>query len=119
MLGLTNYQIRSFGINVDNTSKELIDTGLVLPSFSTEAIESAHSKQELVELCELYGVTYRKSWKKDKLVGALEGTDSTVLEQIAKTKNLVSPNFQLYPELKNVVSIADEHQVGFKLLCFA
>lgn len=116
---LTNYQIRSLGINVDKTSKELIDAGLVLPSFSAESIESAHSKQELVELCESHGATYRKSWKKDKLVGALEETDSTVLETIAKSKNLVLPNFQLYPELRNVVSIADEHQVGFKLLCFS
>ncbi len=63
--------------------------------------------------------TYRKSWKKDKLVGALDETGSTALETIAKSKNLVLPNFQLYPELRNVVSIADEHQVGFKLLCFA
>jgi len=64
-------------------------------------------------------VSYRKSWKKEKLVGALAEKDLAVLEKIAKSKNLVSPNIQLYPGLKNVVRIADEHQVGFKLLCFA
>jgi hypothetical protein len=116
---LTNYQIRSLGINVDKTSKELIDTALVLPSFSAESIELAHSKQELVELCESHSATYRKSWQKDKLVGALDETGSTALETIATSKNSVLPNLQLYPELRNVVSIADEHQVGFKLLCFA
>jgi hypothetical protein len=117
--GLTNYQIRSLGINVDKTSKELLESGLVIPSFSSEAIESAHSKQELVELCESSDASYRKSWKKEKLVGALEEIDSAVLEKIAKSKNLVLPNFRLYPELRNVVRIADEHQVGFELLCFA
>ncbi|WP_198244124.1 hypothetical protein [methane-oxidizing endosymbiont of Gigantopelta aegis] len=116
---LTNYQIRSLGINVEQTSKELIESGLVLHSSSKEAIESAHSKQELVDLCETYGATYRKSWKKEKLVEALEKIDSAVLEKIAKSKNLVSPNYQRYPDLRNVVRIADEHQVGFKLLCFA
>lgn len=116
---LTNYQIRSLGINVEKTSKELIDSGLVLSSSSKEAIESAHSKQELVELCETYGATYRKSWKKEKLVDALQKMDSIILEKIAKSKNLVSPNYQRYPDLRNVVRIADEHQVGFKLLCFA
>jgi len=116
---LTNYQIRSLGINVEKTSQELLESGLVIPSFSSEAIESAHSKQELVELCESSGVSYRKSWKKEKLVGALAEKDLAVLEKIAKSKNLVSPNIQLYPGLKNVVRIADEHQVGFKLLCFA
>ena len=116
---LTNYPIRSLGINVDKTSKELIDTAVVVRSFSPESIESACSKQELVELCESHGATYRKSWTNDKLVGAIDETGSTVLETIATFKNLVLPNFKLYPELRNVVSIADEHQVGFKLLCFA
>lgn len=116
---LTNYQIRSLGINVEKTSKELIGSGMVLSSSSKEAIESAHSKQELVELCEANGVTYRKSWNKEKLVDALQKMDSTILEKIAKSKNLVSPNYELYPDLRNVVRIADEHQVGFKLLCFA
>ena len=116
---LTNYQIRSLGINVEKTSKELIDSGLVILSSSNEAIESAHSKQELVDLCETNGATYRKSWNKEKLVDALQKMDSTILEKIAKSKNLVSPNYEQYPGLKNVVAIADEHQVGFKLLCFA
>jgi hypothetical protein len=116
---LTNFQIRSLGIDVERTSKELIDSGLVFSSSSKEAIESAHSKQELVELCETYGATYRKSWNKEKLVDALEKMDSTILEKVAKSKNLVSPNYERYPDLRNVVRIADEHQVGFKLLCFA
>jgi len=116
---LTNYQIRSLGIDVENTSKELIDSRLLLSSSSKEAIESAHSKQELVELCETNGATYKKSWKKEKLVDALQKMDSTILERIAESKNLVSPNYQRYPDLRNVVRIADGHQVGFKLLCFA
>lgn len=116
---LTNYQIRSLGINAEKTSKELIDSGLVLPSSSKEAIESAHSKQELVELCDTNGATYRKSWNKEKLVDALQKMDSAILETISKSKNLVSPNYERYPDLRNVVRIADEHQVGFKLLCFA
>ncbi len=116
---LTSYQIRSLGINVGNTSQELIESGLVLSSASPEAIESAHSKQELVELCESNGASYRKSWKKERLVGALKEKDSAVLDEIVKAKNLVSPNFQAYPELRTVVRIADGHQIGFKLLCFA
>lgn len=116
---LTNYQIRNLGINVGETSKELIDSGLVLLSSSKEAIKSAHSKQELVELCETNGASYRKSWNKEKLVDALQKIDSTILEKIAKHKSLVSPNYKRYPDLRNVVRIADEHQVGFKLLCFA
>jgi len=118
--GLTNYQIRNLGINVEKTSTELIDSGLVLSSpFSLEAIVSAYSKQELVELCETYGAAYKKSWKKEKLVDALHRLDSTILERIGKSKNFVSPNYQRYPDLRNVVKIADEQQVGFKLLCFA
>ncbi|MCD4823138.1 MAG: hypothetical protein K8S55_00895 [Phycisphaerae bacterium] len=119
LLNLTDYQIRSLGINVEKTSKELIDSGILLPSSSKEAIKSGHSKQELVELCETHGVTYKKSWKKETLAEALEKMDPTLLEKIAKSRNLISPNYQRYPSLRNVVRIADEHQVGFKLLCFA
>jgi len=116
---LTNYQIRNLGINVERTSKELINTGLLSFSSSKEAIESAYSKKELLEFCETYGATYRKSWKKEKLIEALKEKDSAILEKIAKSKKLVSPNYQRYPELRNAVKIADEHQIGFKLLCFA
>jgi len=119
LLGLTNYQIRNLGINIESTSKELLESGLILPSHSLEAIESAHSKQELIDLCESYGTTYRKSWSKQKLVQALQEMDSSVLEEIAESKQLVSPSFRDHPELGNVVRIADEHQVGFKLVCFA
>src|SRR5207249_6307886 len=62
LLSLTNYQIRSLGTNIEDTSRELIDSGLVLSSSSKEAIESAYSKQELMELCETHGAPYRKSW---------------------------------------------------------
>ena len=119
LLGLTNYQIRSLGINVEDTSRELIDSGLVLSSSSKEAIESAYSKQELMELCETHSAPYRKSWKKAELVDVLQKMDSTILEEISTYKNLVAPNYQRYPDLRNVVRIADEHQVGFQLLCFA
>ncbi|MCX6173583.1 MAG: hypothetical protein NTZ27_02380 [Ignavibacteriales bacterium] len=116
---LTSGPIRSLGINFDKTSQELLESGLVIPSFSSEAIETAYSKQELVELCESSDVSFRKSWKKEQLLGALAKKDLAMLEKIANSKNVVSPNIQLYPALNDVVHIADEHQVGFKLLCFA
>lgn len=118
MPSLTNYQIRSLGINVQKTSKELIDSNLILPSDSKEAMESAHSKQELIELCENNGVTYRKSWNKEKLVSVLKENDLTLFSKIAKSKNLVSPNYERFPDLRNLLKIADEHQICFKLLCF-
>lgn len=116
---LTNYSIRSLGIDVEQTSRELLESGLVIPSYSSKAVESAHSKQELIELCESNGASYRKSWEKEKLVKVLAESDPSVLEKIAETKNLISPNYQRYPVLSNIVRIGDEHQIGFKLLCFA
>ena len=116
---LTNYQIRSLGINVERTSKELTESGLMLPSFSTDAIESEFSKKELMEICDLYEINYAKSWRKTKIVEVINNTDSSVLEKISATKYLVSPNYKLYPELKDIVDIADEHQSRFKLLCFS
>ena len=116
---LTNYQIRSLGINVETTSKELIDSGLILSSFSTEAIESEFSKKELMGICDRHEISYAKSWRKMKIVEIINGSDSAVLEEIAKTECLVSLNYRLYPRLRHVVDVADKHQSGFKLLCFS
>jgi len=116
---LTNYQIRSFGIDVETTSLELIESGLVEFSFSNNVIEQAHSKKELIELCDEHAATYRKSWKKEKLVEALEKVNPDVLKEIGKSKNLVAPNYHRYLNLKNIAAIAKRHQVGFELLCFS
>lgn len=116
---LTNYQIRSFGINTENTSLELIESGLIEFSFSNNVIEKAHSKKELIELCDKHGATFRKSWKKEKLIEALEKVNPDVLKEIGKSKNLVAPNYHRYPNLKDMVAIAERHQIGFELLCFS
>lgn len=119
LLNLTNFQIRNLGINTNKTSKELLDSELLTPSCSSESIESAYSKKELVGLCETYGITHRKSWTKRKIVEALKEIDPLVLGEITRTMSIVSPNSLSHPELKNIVRIADEHLIGFKLLCFA
>lgn len=116
---MTSYEIRNLGINTEKTSKELIDLGLVSPSFSKEIIELSYSRKELADFCMANGVAHRKSWNKTKLVDVLQKKDPALLEGISRSKGLVMPNYEYYSELRNIVKVAEEHQVGFKLLCFA
>ena len=115
---LTNYKIRNLGINVIQTNKELIDSKLLVFSSSKKVIENSNSKKELIELCEAYKANYKKSWKKEKLVDALQDADKSCLEEISVSKNLVEPNYQSYPSLKDIVVIADTHRENYELLCF-
>lgn len=115
---LTNYDIRSFGINVAATSEEMIRSGLMITSSAPDIIESAFTKQEILEFCETYGASFKKSWTKSKLGEALQNLGPEPLQRISIEKNLAAPNHTTYPELVNVVQVADAHETGFKLLCF-
>lgn len=116
---LASGPIRSFGINIAETSKELMESELVKPSSSILAIEQSYSKQELIDFCESNNIKYQKSWKKKKLLYAISEYNEKLLDSLAEVKNVVAPNFEKFTELKNIVNIADEHLVCFKLLCFA
>jgi hypothetical protein len=116
---LTNYDIRSFGINVAATSEEMIRSGLMISSSASDVIESAFTKQEILEFCETYGASFKKSWAKSKLVAALQSLGPEALQRISLGNNLAAPNHTTYPDLPNVIQAADAHEAGFKLLCFA
>ncbi|MBT4295541.1 MAG: hypothetical protein HOD43_07010 [Candidatus Marinimicrobia bacterium] len=115
----TNFQIRSLGINVKQTSKELTDSGLVLFASSPDEIKSAITKKRLLKLCESNKVHYRKTWPKDKLVNALADRHPGIIKKIAKSESIGKPNYSAYPGLKDVRDIADKHLLAYKLLCFA
>lgn len=119
LLELTNYLIRSFGIDVESTSKELTDRELLLPSLSREVIQTTYSKQELAEMCLATGVTSRKSWNKTKLLNALEEHDRSIVAKLSISKSIVSPNPKYKSELLELLEAAEVHELGFKLLCFA
>lgn len=115
---LTDFSLRSFGINVHQTSAELINSGLVTSSFSPDAITSVFTQNELVQHCSNYGVEYRKSWAKPKLINAISKFDPLLLIKICEKEKIVFPDFDTYPELKKILDIADEHTKYLELLCF-
>jgi len=116
---LTNYAIRSFGIDVFQTSRELIESQLLIHSESAEALESALSKQDLLELCESRGVRFRKSWKKGKLLEALTETDEGFIKVLVREKGLVGVNPVYSSELGILRDSADLQLGAYRLLCFA
>lgn len=115
---LTNYQIRSLGIDVEATSWELIALKVVNASHSSNSIASAFSKNDLVGICQNHGLSFKKSWNKKKLGEAIE-LDGSLAEQIASENNLIVPNYDGYEKLTEVASTAKCHAPGFRLLCFA
>jgi hypothetical protein len=116
---LTNYSIRSFGIDVVQTCRELIESQLLIHSESVKALESALTKQDLLGLCESRGTNFRKSWKKGKLLEALTKIDVGLIKVLAREKGLVGVNTVYSSELAILHDSAELQLGAFKLLCFA
>ena len=68
---LTDYQLRSFGLYVPDSSKEIIDSGLLLLSQDPCLLKNSMSRNEMLEACIKMGAVVKKSWNKDKLLQAL------------------------------------------------
>lgn len=116
---LTSYEIRSMGIDTTATSEEILSSGLMIRSSSPDVIESAFTKQELLNFCETHRTNFKKSWTKAKLVESLQASGSETLQQIAADNYLAAPDYTRFPEISMLAHAANEHETGFKLLCFA
>jgi len=115
---LTNYAVRSFGINIPETSVEILNTGLLINSSEPRALLFRRTKKDLIKACEASGVHFRKSWRKAKIFDALQSGDPEFVKRELEQLDLVIIN----PDYKNGLLIladyAEELTIPFKLLCF-
>ena len=115
---LTNYAIRSFGINIPKTSAEILDTGLLTSSREPRALLYQRTKEELIKACETTGTHFRKSWRKAEILETLKsdapGYVKTELEQL----DLVILNPEYADQLLALADYAERLVASFKLLCF-
>jgi hypothetical protein len=111
---LTNYAIRSFGINIPKTSAEILDTGLLTSSREPRALLYQRTKEELIKACETTGTHFRKSWRKAEILEALEsdapGYVKTELEQL----DLVILNPEYEDQLLALADYAEKLVASFK-----
>ncbi len=115
---LTNYAIRSFGINIPQTTREIINTGLLTKSKESRAYVHRKTKEQLMQACEKTNTSYKKSWKKAEVFEALEKNASEYIAEEMDQLDLVLINFKHEEDLLALVDYAEKLVEPFKLLCF-
>lgn len=115
---LTNYPIRSFGINEESTSREIIGNGLMSTAEDPSVLMGSMTKKELIEACEESGADYYKSWNKDEILDALKSdAPGYVKEKIEKIGAVtVNPNHE--DKIQDLISYAGKLEESFKALFF-
>jgi hypothetical protein len=116
---LTSYKLRNFGINIKETSKALLDHGLVIKTVEDNIVLNCFSKKELLELCEQYQLDYKKSWKKEKIFEAIKQQASYVIEQKIEEMRIVSIHPQYKEDLMALYTYSQTLEPIYKMLCFA
>ncbi len=115
---LTDYAIRSFGIYVRDTEREIRDSGLVVQSKDSSALLDSMTKKDLVAACEEAGVEFQKSWRKAKLLDALlSGAPGYAAKKMENVRAAVlNPEYE--GELLALHDYAERLAMPFKVLCF-
>ncbi|MBP7510068.1 MAG: hypothetical protein KA807_19810 [Prolixibacteraceae bacterium] len=116
---LTSYKLRNFGINIKETSKALLDHGLVIKTVEDDIVRNCFSKNELLGFCEEYQLDYKKSWKKEKLFEAIKQQASHLIEQKIEEMQIVSIHPQYKDDLMALYTYSQALEPIYKLLCFA
>jgi len=114
----TDYATRSFGLNIDETTKEILDNGLLISSEDPLGLLSSFSRNGLLELCQKKNADFRKSWNKDKLLSALIKADPEFVQATLKEKTIVSINPEYKDDLLSINSHINSLENIYKLLCF-
>lgn len=68
----TFYETRRFGCNTDETSKEIVDSGLVSFDVPLHLIERKFTKNDLTEILLNKGISFKKSQKKKELMALVK-----------------------------------------------
>jgi hypothetical protein len=115
---LTNFAIRNFGIVVSETTQQLINSFLFLPTSDIDTFSISMSKEELFAIYTSAGIESKKSWNKNKLTYTLKEKNPDLFEGIARKESIVIIN----PEYKDHLEALYEHSkllISFlKVLCF-
>lgn len=115
---LTDYELRQFGIFIPDTSKEIINSGLLSLSNDTELLKKTMNKNDLAVACDKAAISYKKSWNKDKLLQALSGSPAH-LEALITEAQVVCLNPKHAGTLQALLTRAQQLEPVFRVLCFA
>ncbi|MBM3252728.1 MAG: hypothetical protein FJZ16_00555 [Candidatus Omnitrophica bacterium] len=116
---LTNFSIRSFGLNSDETTREILESQLLISSSNNlEVVERTLTKDELIFECNKAKVEYKKSWKKSRLLHLLKVKSQASIDVLVELRKIVKINPEFRDDLLRIYEYANALENPFKVLCF-
>lgn len=115
---LTDFNLRSFGLHIPLTTKEILDSELLIPTDESAGLLGCFSKSDIISICEEKGIGFRKSWNKTKLLKALEENDPDFIQTTMREQNIVSINPEFKEDLLSIYAYSNKLENIYKMLCF-
>ena len=120
------YKEKLIGIVPEETSKELLDSGLFEYEIKTVNIpqETYFTKNELLEIMNTSNIPFKKSWTKSKLCNTINEFDDKILSKMLtnmpRTKQIITYEVCGYYEsdINKLQKRIIENKVIFDLICF-
>jgi hypothetical protein len=115
---LAGFIPRDMGLYSPDSSHEIIESGLFTPSQEPGFLKKSLEKTEILAACDQAGVTYKKSWNKDKLLQALLSAAPEYVGQFIASAKLAAVNPDYADCLQALMARAQQIEPVFKTLCF-
>lgn len=115
---LAGFVPRDMGLYPQDSSREILESGLLIPCKAHNILKKSFEKSELLETCEQGGVTFMKSWNKDKLIQAVLSAPPKYIDQFISDSGLAVVNPDHADCLLALLTRARELEPVFKVLCF-
>ncbi len=114
---LTGLSPRYMGLYSLDSNQEIIESGQFAPSQEPWVLKKSLGKSEILEACDQAGVTYKKSWNKDKLLQALLSATPDYVGQFIAGAKLAAVNPNYGDCLQGLLARAYQIEPVFKILC--
>lgn len=114
---LTGFILRDLGLYAPDSTREIMESGLVISSQAPGLLKNSFEKTELLTACDQAGVICRKTWNKEKQIQALLSAPAYVGQFIADAM-LASVNPKYGDCLQALLARAQQVEPVFKVLCF-
>jgi hypothetical protein len=116
---LTDYKLRSFGLDITESVQLILRSGLLMPSSEDDAVSDALTKGDLIRECEALSIPVRSSWNKGDLLKAITSVRPGFARDVAGSKTVVNVNPHFESELRSLERRCEGLQQLFSVLCFA
>ena len=89
---LTDYKLRSFGLDVAESTQRILRTELLILSSDYDAVSRVLTKEDLIKTCQGFNLAVKRSWTKADLLKTIISVYPGFVSNTAKSRAIVTLN---------------------------